>query len=357
MKKTSADWLRKTKNYAKANNRVAAWQLVSSIVIIGFLLCLSHVLAQTYGNWGWNILVSIFTGLFMIRIFGIQHDCGHGSFTTSQKINTRIGLALSMLTHIPFKPFKVDHAFHHAHNQKLDSNVGDVKTLTVSEYHELSHGKKLSYRLLRIAMVTGIGGCVYMLWYQRFHFGSMKRVASLGKATANSEFRKIKSARLNMVLTDVLLVFIYTLGVYLLGWSFFVTQMIIILVFSIFATWLFYVQHQFEDVYKSYAGENTEMDKWEYVEAALRGSSYYKLPPFLNYLSCDIGYHFIHHLNHKVPNYNLKQCYLAHQNHFDEEIVVLTLKTSLKSMFLHLYDQEKKKLISFQDYKKKYAIT
>lgn len=336
------------KPYTKSNGVTAFIQLITTLGIFLGLLVGSHFLFYRYG-WNINILISIFTGFTMARVFIIQHDCSHGSFFSQGKYNDLIGTILSYITHIPFKAWGASHDFHHRHSSNMKfSNVGDMKTLSVGEYNQLSRKKQIIYRIFRNPVVLfGFGPLVYLLLHQRFPVLGRKSFQCMGE-NADREYRKIRKTLPSLFITDALLISGYICGYYFFGWGFVINQIIVMWSFGLIALWFFYVQHQFEDVYKVVPGE-----KWDYIKAALYGSSYYNLPKFWQWVTGNIGYHYLHHLNEKIPNYELKNCHNENTRFFAEHIKVLNFRKSLRSLWLRFYDSNQGKMITWKEYKNK----
>ena len=266
--------------------------------------------------------------LFVVRLFIIQHDCGHGSFFSSRRANDALGLVASVLTLIPYHFWRRDHAIHHATSGNLDRRGnGDVTTLTVREYLAQSWLRKILYRLYRHPLVLfGLGPAYMLLVRYRIPSGESLRSWSDWVSILGTNIAAAFGATA-MVMTIGPVTFLVTWGA------------VMLLALSI-GIWLFYVQHQFEDAYWEHA------DRWNFHAAALGGSSFYDLPRVLHWLSGSIGFHHIHHLASKIPNYRLRACF--------EEIPELqcvkrlTLWASVKSIGLTVWDEQRRQLISFR---------
>lgn len=279
-----------------------------------------------------TILLAVANAFFLVRIFIIQHDCGHQSFLRSRKANNLIGSACSFLTFIPFKYWAKNHNYHHGHNGVLDGNrdIGDINTLTVKEYKQLNRLKKLQYQIFRSAPVLFlIGPLVYIFYNNRFPIIRLK-----GWEFANRA----------LLWNNVFLLAIHGTIVYFLGWqAFFLVQLPIIAAFGTIALWFFYIQHQHEFTYKA------RKEDWDLLKASIQGSSYLKLPRLFHWLSGNIGYHHIHHLNSLIPNYELANCH--HDNPvFDQVANALTFTQSLRCIFYKLWDEESEKMITWREY-------
>ncbi|MEA2361149.1 MAG: hypothetical protein QOD71_294 [Thermoleophilaceae bacterium] len=264
---------------------------------------------------------------FLVRTFIVFHDCAHGSFLPSKRANAWLGATLGLLVYTPFGSWRHSHAIHHATSGDLDRRgTGDVQTLTVAEYRASSWRARLAYRLFRNPLVMfGIGPIYAMILQPR-----------LVSRSARPRIRR------SVIGTDILLAVVIGTLCWLVGWrEFLLVQTPTLLLTGSAGVWLFYVQHQFEDTYWKSGGD------WSYAEAALRGSSYLKLPRVLQFFSGNIGLHHVHHLNAKVPNYNLQR---AHdQNPIFHGVPTLSLWDGLRSVRLKLWDEGRGRLVTFAE--------
>ena len=270
-------------------------------------------------------LVPITTG-FMTRVFIIMHDCGHGSFFKAPRANHFVGTICGILTNTPYHQWTREHAIHHASSGDLNRRgVGDVNTLTVNEYLALSKFERLRYRLYRNPLVTfGIGPHYIFLWWQRF----------TGKHSGTRE-------RNNLWLTNVALFSIWGAAIYGLGLKTFLLLWVPVqLVTGAWGVWLFYVQHQYEQTYWQRGKD------WDYATAALQGSSFYKLPRVLQWFSGNIGFHHIHHLSPKIPNYKLQACH--EENSLFQQSPTLTFWRSLRCASLKLWDEDSQQMVGWR---------
>jgi acyl-lipid omega-6 desaturase (Delta-12 desaturase) len=272
-----------------------------------------------------TIALTILAGGFLLRVFVVFHDCAHGSLLPSRRANAVLGTALGVLVLSPFVRGRHDHAVHHASAGDLDRRgVGDIVTLTVGEYAARPWRGRLGYRLLRSPLVMfGLGPIIAMVIGPRI-------VA-----------RGTKPRMRNSVLaTDAAIVMLVGVLCLLIGWrGFLLVWAPAAMIAGSVGIWLFYVQHQFEDTYWQRRGE------WNYVDAALRGSSYLKLPPVLQFFTGNIGLHHIHHLNARIPNYHLKQ---AHESSpAFANVPTLTLRDGLRAVRLKLWDERSGRLVTF----------
>jgi omega-6 fatty acid desaturase (delta-12 desaturase) len=276
-----------------------------------------------------TLALAVVASGFIVRTFIIFHDCTHGSFFKSKKANAILGTFTGILTLFAYEKWKRDHSIHHATSSNLDKRgVGDVWVMTVDEYVAATPGRRMAYRLYRNPIVMfGLGPLFLYLVSNRFN-----------RKDARPKERN------NTYLINVALVALYAFMIWLVGIeAFAIIQGTILLVAGSFGIWLFYVQHQFEDSYFE------DESQWDYVKAAVDGSSFYKLPKVLQWLTGNIGYHHVHHLSPRVPNYRLEQ---AHESTPPlHKATTITLKTSLKSFHFRLYDESKKTFVSFKEIK------
>lgn len=286
-------------------------------------------------DWGyWITLILAFpTGGFLIRLFIFQHDCGHGSFFKSKRANTLVGMGCSLITFFPYHYWRKSHAIHHASAGNLESRgIGDIYTMTDQEYLQAGKWERFKYRIFRNPVVLLlVGPALLILFFNRFH---------------NPALQELKNVRGSVYWTNLAVTILVGGMMWLVGWSSFLMVEIPVLLIAFTAgTWLFYIQHQYEDTYWSHDGN------WDYAQAALKGSSYYKLPRVLQWFTGNIGFHHIHHLSPRIPNYYLEKCHK--ENPQFSQGVTLTFRTGLKSLFLRLWDEQEQKLISFRYFKKR----
>ena len=302
----------------------ALWQLANTLVPFAALWVLMYFTVNI--SWWLTAPLAVLAGGFMVRIFIIFHDCGHGSFFKSPTANTIVGFLTGVLTFTPYHLWRWEHALHHSTSGDLDRRgVGDVWTLTVQEYLEASRWKKFSYRLARNPVVLFVIAPLFLFVVkQRFCSDKAGQRETLSMYATNA-------ALLAMAVT---LAAIFGLKAYLL------IQLIMLSVAGSAGVWLFYVQHQFEGVYWERAEE------WDYTAAALKGSSFYKLPKVLQWFSGNIGFHHVHHLSARIPNYNLERCHDA--DPLFQEVKPVTLWSSLKSFTFRLWDEQQRKLVGYR---------
>ncbi|AZU64472.1 fatty acid desaturase [Neobacillus mesonae] len=313
--------------FEKATTKESVWQIINTVGPFIILWYLGYVsLSVSY----WLALVPIILAAgFLVRIFIIFHDCTHHSFFKSRRLNRIIGTFTGVLTLFPFDQWGHDHAVHHATSGNLDKRgTGDIWTLTVDEYLAAPLRLRLAYRFYRNPFVMFVLGPIYVF---------------LLKNRFNRKGARQKE-RNNTYLTNILILVLAALLCWAIGWqSFLFVQGTIFMISGAAGIWLFYVQHTFEDSY-------FEEDKdWEYVKAAVEGSSFYKLPKILQWVTGNIGFHHVHHLSPRVPNYKLEE---AHNNTLPlKNVPTITLATSLKSLRFRLWDEKNKNFVTFKDVK------
>jgi len=264
---------------------------------------------------------------FLVRTFILFHDCSHGSFLPWRKANVWLGTALGLLVYSPFLRWRHDHAIHHATSGDLQRRGGgDVRTLTVSEYLALAPRAQLGYRLFRNPLVM-------------FSIGPIVALVVGPRLIARSARPRM---RRSVIGTNVALALLVGALCWLIGWrEYLLVQAPTVLLAGSAGIWLFYVQHQFEDAYWETAPD------WSYADAALRGSSYLKLPRLLQFFSGNIGLHHVHHLSARIPNYNLQR---AHdENPIFHDVPVLSLRDGLRAVRLKLWDEERGRMVTFAE--------
>jgi len=319
--------LQDLETYARPSTAKSVFQLLNTAIpfAVAWLIMLWSL---GVGYW-LTLLLSIPAAGLLVRLFIIQHDCGHGSFFRSRTLNDRLGGALGVLTLVPYAYWKKTHAIHHATSGDLTRRGwGDVPTLTVREYRELSKLRRLGYRLARNPAALLVVGSLYQF--------VLKHRLPLDTPRAwKREWRSVHWT--NLALAGVVIAAAFTIGLK----AFFLVHFPITLLAGSAGVWLFYVQHQFEDTYWR------DRPEWSFHLAALQGSSWYDLPRFLHWWSGNIGFHHIHHLSSHIPNYRLRECLRDYPAL--EEVPRLTLLSSLRCARLKLWDEERGKLISFRD--------
>ena len=314
--------------FEKSTAKKSVWQIINTVVPFIILWYLAYKsLSVSY----WLALVpAVLAAGFMTRVFIIFHDCTHYSFFKSRPANRIVGTCMGVLTLFPFDQWGHEHSIHHATSGNLDKRgTGDIWTLTVDEYVAAPFRLRLAYRLYRNPFVMfGLGPIYVFLLKNRFN----------RKGARQKE-------RMNTYLTNIIIVALIAILCWAIGWqSFLLVHGTIFLIAGSIGIWLFYVQHTFEDSY-------FEEDKdWEYVKAAVEGSSFYKLPKILQFLTGNIGFHHVHHLSPRVPNYKLEE---AHNNTLPlKNVPTITLATSLRSLRFRLWDEKSNNFVTFKEFKK-----
>ena len=313
--------------YEKVEMHKSIRQLINTLGPLLLLYCAAYY-SLSISYW-LTLAIGVLASGFVIRTFIIFHDCCHGSFFKSRKANDVFGIITGVLTLVPYQQWKNAHAIHHATSSNLDKRgVGDLWILTVEEYAALSIWGKLAYRAYRHPLVMfGLGPIAVFIFQYRFNRKGARR-----------------KERLNTYLMNALIIGLYALLCWAMGWkAFLMLQGPIFYLSGVLGIWLFYVQHQFEDSYF----ENE--DEWSYVKAAVEGSSYYKLPKLLQWLTGNIGFHHVHHLSPKVPNYLLEEAHNATPPL--HKATTITIRQSLESLRFRLWDETNKKFVSFKDVK------
>lgn len=323
--------------YKGADAKRGVIQLSGAVFL--FFSTIAIMLGAFYAHlyWACALLVLPAAGL-LIRLFIIQHDCGHGSFFPSTRANNITGRVLSILTFTPYDLWKRAHNMHHASSGNLSRRtVGAIDTLTVKEYQALSARERKSYRLFRNPfLLLLLAPPIYMIILQRFPL--------LQSLPFLKDYRSIPPAQAwrSVVATDAAILVFYGIAGACLGWLAMLAVVLPVVVVSCWiGGWLFFIQHQFEDAYWE-QGEN-----WSFAEAAVLGSSHYVLPPILMWFTGNIGLHHIHHLCAMIPNYRLQECFASDREL--QEINRMTLRQSLKCIRWALWDEEKSKMIGFRD--------
>jgi omega-6 fatty acid desaturase (delta-12 desaturase) len=320
------NWTRILSDYREPDRRRSAFELAVTIVPFAAFLSLAHV--ATHNDFYWGLLLVVPAAGFLLRLFMIQHDCGHGSFFANRKADDWTGRVLGVLTLTPYDYWRRAHTVHHASAGNLDARgVGDITTLTVAEYRELPLRGRLAYRLYRSPVVMFLVGPVWV-------FGIQQRWP-VGMTRAGLE------PWLSTMMTNVAILALAISQIWLLGLgSFMLVQVPIIMLAGMAGVWLFYVQHQFEETHWE------QSEDWEFQDAALHGSSYYDLPGPLKWLTGNIGIHHVHHLASRVPFYRLPEVLKDHPEL--RSINRITFLQSLRCIPLVLWDERSRKLVSFK---------
>ncbi len=318
-------WREVILKYAQPSLRSSLWQFTNSLIPYFGLLFLMYLSLQV--SYFLTLFLSVFAAAFMVRLFIIFHDCGHGSFFKSSKLNYSTGVFLGILTFTPYGKWHRAHKIHHATVGNLDKRgTGDVWVLTVDEFKNINKWKRRFYRVYRNPLIM-------------FLVGSPLIFLGLNRLT-NRHLNR--NERLNVYFTNFALLLIVVTMYFTIGLkAYLMIQLPVIVIGSVMGVWLFYVQHQFEGVHWY------RQEDWDYKTVALQGSSFYKLPKILQWFSGNIGFHHIHHLSPKIPNYKLAKCHK--ENAIFSEISPITLWASLKTMKLRLWNEQNRRLIGFKE--------
>ena len=316
-------WKQIVAKYQQPSTGRAIWQVANTFVPYVAVWILIY-LVKDISLWLTVPLVLLGGGL-IVRMFIIFHDCGHGSFLSSRRVNDVLGSIAGVLTFTPYFHWRWEHSIHHATSGDLDRRgVGDVPTMTVEEYLKASRRKRLGYRLTRNPFVLFVLGPAFLfLFRERF-------------PTRNAGLRErwsVYGTNAGIVLFGLAMSWLVGFKLYL------VCQVVMVLIAGSTGVWLFYVQHQFEGVYWE------RRENWDYFQAAIQGSSFYKLPKILQWFSGNIGFHHIHHLSPRIPNYNLERCHKAEP--LFQTIRPVTLFSSLKCFKFRLWDEERRRLVGY----------
>jgi omega-6 fatty acid desaturase (delta-12 desaturase) len=320
---TNLPWQRIVAPYQRPDVRRSLWQVVNTFVPYILLLGVMYF-SLAYSYW-LTLALAVPAGGLLTRIFIIFHDCGHGSFFRSQRANNALGVICGLLVFTPYYQWRFEHAVHHATSGDLDRRgTGDIITMTVREYLALSRWGRLKYRLYRNPLfLLGVGPWFTFLISQRFTNKISK------KRERNSVYFT------NLVILTILLV-TWATGTL---WTYLIIQLPVAFIAGFGGIWMFYIQHQFEGTYWE------SHEDWDYMTAALRGSSYFKLPKVLQWFTGNIGLHHIHHLSSRIPNYELQRC--LDENPTFQDVTTITLWSSIRSLRLNLWDEESCQLVGF----------
>ncbi|GGB08328.1 fatty acid desaturase [Macrococcus hajekii] len=321
--------LRKSvKPYERTSLQISIIQILNTLVLYIALIALGFIL---YSVSPWlSILCGGIGAFFLVRSFIIFHDCTHGSFFKSKKANKILGNITGVMTLFPYEKWRREHITHHATSGNLDKKgTGDIWMMTIEEYEEATPMTRLGYRLYRHPFVMFVLGPIYLLFITN---------------RMNDKNAKPAEKR-NTYLHNLAILVIYGLLIYLLGPArFFSVMGPVLFIGGMLGIWMFYIQHTFED---SYFEDEKE---WDYVKAAVEGSSYYRLPKLFQWLTGNIGFHHVHHLSPRIPNYLLEQ---AHNEVTPlQHATTIDIRKSFESLKYKLYDPERKRFITFGEYKK-----
>jgi len=317
-------WQKITLKYSRPDLRKSIWQIVNSVVPYIFSWYLLYRSLE-YPYWV-TLLLSVLAAGFLIRIFIIFHDCGHKSFFKSQKANNIVGKIMGILAFTSFYKWHGQHWIHHATSANLDKRgIGDVWTMTLDEYLQSTRWQRFAYRAFRNPFIMFIIGPVFVVFITN-------------RITNKKMPRKEK---LNVYFTNVVLLLMAMAISAIIGFkAFLMIQLPVILIGHSIGFWLFYIQHQYDEVMWV---RNSE---WEYKNAALSGSSFLKLSPVLQWFTGNIGFHHVHHLSPKIPNYNLSRCH--YENEIFDTIQPIRLLSTFNALSLNLWDEANMRMIGFR---------
>jgi len=327
---TIKKWKAIVAEYQKPNVYRASWQVLNSVGAYVGLWVLMYLTRLYSAPWWMTIALALLAGTLLVRVFIIFHDCGHGSFVKSRKVNNVLGFITGLLTFTPYYHWRWEHSVHHATSGDLSQRgIGDVWTLTVKEYLESSRWKKLAYRFVRNPFILFLFAPIFLfIVLERF-------------PTRKAKPREKRSVWLmNFAVVALAGILISIFG--FLPWL--AIQFTAMTIASSIGVWMFYVQHQFEDAYW------VDNEDWDYTTAAIQGSSFYKLPKVLQWFSGNIGFHHVHHLSPMIPNYHLERCHRS--DPIFQTAKHITFLGSLKTVNHRLWDEDAKKLIGFRQLKR-----
>ncbi|SNT29825.1 fatty acid desaturase [Antarctobacter heliothermus] len=322
--RASKDWVKILSNYREPSSHRSAYEL--AVTVGPFLLLWSIAWWSLWVSYWLTFAISLVNAAFLLRLFAIQHDCGHGAFFKNRTVGDWLGRVLGVLTLTPYDVWRRTHSIHHSSSGNLGRRgIGDIHTLTVAEYQDLTPLNRLMYRLYRNPIVLfGFGPGYLFLFQNRLPLGLMASARYWVSAMATNA--AILVGLLNIAyfggLMPILLIFLPTT-----------------LLAATAGMWLFYVQHQFEDTHWDVE------ENWQLHDAALRGSSHYVLPPLLQWLSANIGIHHVHHLYSRIPFYRLNEVLRDHAELAEGNR--MTIRESLGNARLHLWDERTQRLLSF----------
>ena len=321
------DWLRLLSKYREPDTARSVFEVAVTIIPLMGIWCAAWWALSV--SLILSLAISCIGALFLVRMFLIQHDCGHNAFFKSRSVNNWLGRAIGVLTLTPYDVWKQGHAIHHSGSGNLDKRgTGDIFTYTVSEYNALSPLRKLQYRAYRHPITLFVIGPFYTFHLQqRLPVGFMKEGARYW----------ISAMGTNLAMALMAAGLIYLMGLSAFLWVY----LPITIIASSIGVWLFYVQHQFEETHWD------QPDDWDMHEAALHGSSHYVLPQPLRWLTANIGVHHIHHLYSRIPYYRLYD--VLNEHPALDKVHRLTLLESFSCVKLQLWDEESRKLVTYQE--------
>lgn len=327
------DLLQILKPYATPSIKSSLWQTFNTFIPLFANYYLMY-LSLSYSYW-LTLALALLAAGFTVRLFIIQHDCGHMAFFPSRTWNDRLGYVCSLFTMVPYFYWKRQHALHHSTNGNLDKRgIGDMDVFTVEEYLAMNKWQRFRYRAYRNPLVFLFIGPLVLFFVINRHWADPVQYSARDKR--------------NVWLTNLTIAVTFGGLGWLIGYGALLKIALPVLYLAAGAgIWLFYIQHQFEHTYWKPDQE------WNFVRAAMQGSSFYRLPKILQWFTGNIGFHHIHHLTPGIPNYRLETIY--NENPEFRDVYEVTILSSLKTMFLSVWDAKQQRLISFRELNKKYA--
>jgi omega-6 fatty acid desaturase (delta-12 desaturase) len=318
-------WRQAVAAYQDSDLRKSLWQIVTSIPPYFVLWYLAYLSLEV--SYLLTLFISVFAALFGMRVFIIFHDCGHGSFFKSRRANNLVGVITGIIVFTPYYAWRHSHAVHHATAGDLDKRgAGDVWTLTYDEYVILPRWKRIFYRIYRNPFFMFVVG-------PTIDFVILQRLPWVNVSEKPREKNSVVIT--NLALLAIVIIMSLTIGLK----EYILVQLPIIAIATSIGVFLFYVQHNYENVYWE------RHEEWDYARAALEGSSFFKMPRILQWFTGNIGFHHIHHLSPRIPNYNLENCH--YENPIFQEVEAMTIRTSLKSLRVRLWDEDRHKMIGY----------
>jgi acyl-lipid omega-6 desaturase (Delta-12 desaturase) len=321
------NWAQKLAPYRVAKNGRAIFELTLTLTL--FVVCWIVTYQLSFFSVLASLVPAIVAAGFMVRLFMLQHDCGHLALFPSKKVNDGVGRVLGILTFTPYDYWRHAHAMHHAGSGNLDKRgVGDIKTMTLTEYRDAGFWGRFGYRLYRNPFVMFVIGPIYLFVFQQ--------------RMPPGAFRQGRASWVSVLLTNIGIAALIAGLCTLVGWQAVLSvHMLIVVIAGSIGVWLFYVQHQFDPTHWE------PNANWNAHQAALEGSSYYDLPKPLMWLTGNIGIHHLHHLSSRIPFYKLPQV-LKDFPELDEAATRLKFWESLRCIPLAIWDEGKKELLSFR---------
>jgi omega-6 fatty acid desaturase (delta-12 desaturase) len=323
------EWYQGTAQYAQRDTRTALRQLITTLLPYLLLLALMARTVREGYPYGITLALGAAAAALLIRLFILFHDCTHGSFLPSPRWNRNVGYLCGILAFTAYHDWRRSHAGHHITAGDLDRRgMGDITTMTVEEYLAAPPLRRLAYRMYRHPLILlGVGPLYYFLLRNRYPSPGAKKMDFVSVVVTNLAIAGIvAAASLTVGFKTYLLV-----------------QLPVLLMAATGGVWLFYVQHQFEGVYWA------RHDAWDPWRVPLEGASYYRLPKLLQWVTGNIGFHHVHHTRPGIPNYRLQECHEAIPEL--RAVKPFTLRKSLGTLRLNLYDERRRRMVSFRSLK------